>query len=651
MDFKKQFIKFIILSSLIVFVVMILPLEIDASGITYNVYNLKIEGKDVVFGKSLLSTSNFENAKAEMKKYPNGIITSSNSPSPLKIVAATRGQAQSFPYREGKHEADDILLIYSDKRLSSDITYIPAHYMMYVYDYFEEGGRIVADIEVQGGRGYVDVAKTDIIPMIYIENGISISLGGKAVIDPSINKVYSVVPHQEEYRVTKSGSVNEISVHLIRPYPGLARVNLTYGIAPDFLEVGKTYYSPDGIRFYTDRDLTQRAGNQNYYSYFQWLPLRSGTNHKAEAFENLLKYYGKNDSVMLGETHHFIEQGLKYGMNPVLIFQQANLESAYGTSTYAINRNNVFGWGAVDSDPDQAYTYPNIGEGIAIHMNSQIAGYMKISDWRHSGPSFGNKSAGITVRYASDPYYGIKVASLYYTMDKLNGYKDYNAYKLSLLEDGERYSVKRLSDNIQWYRTKAGLRNQVIINLERKDNKIKTIPWMTNSDGFLNINSDFAYIEDPNSKIIDIDSQGKFEMKYEKPVKAKTTANLNLRLSYSTASGVILTIPKGTVLDVELTNIGWARTRYNGREGYVSMDYLDMNVESSPGELKYRKGDVNGDGTINSADYVQIANHILGNRKLSGASFVAADINGDDTINSADFVALANHILGRKLIQ
>ena len=47
---------------------------------------------------------------------------------------------------------------------------------------------------------------------------------------------------------------------------------------------------------------------------------------------------------------------------------------------------------------------------------------------------------------------------------------------------------------------------------------------------------------------------------------------------------------------------------------------------------------------------MQITNHILGNRKLSGASFVAADIN-DDTINSADFVALANHILGRKLIQ
>ena len=133
-------------------------------------------------------------------------------------------------------------------------------------------GRIIADVEIQGGRGYVEVNKIDIIPQIYIDNAIEIDLGGKANYNASKNTAYKIVPYQEEYKVTKSGNYNEISVHLTRPYPGLGKINLTYGIAPDFLEAGKTYYSPDGIRFYTDRELKNRVGDKDYYAYFQWLP-------------------------------------------------------------------------------------------------------------------------------------------------------------------------------------------------------------------------------------------------------------------------------------------------------------------------------------------------------------------------------------------
>ncbi len=658
MILKKYNYKYILSIGLILFIIIInLSIITKAETIEYEVYDLSVgdTGKEVVF-EYIDSFENFDEAKEEMLEYENGVITHAKNPSPLKIVAASRGQAQSFPYRPGHENANVTLKIFNNKNLTDRHTYIPAHYMMYVYDYFLSNGRIVADIEIQGGRGYVDIVKTDIIPMIYIENGIQINLGGNGTYNADSKKVYSIRPYQEEYRVYENDGVKEINVKAVRPYPGLS-LELTYGAAPDFLERGQVYYSPDGIRFFTDRDLENQIGDE-YYSYFQWLPLRTMTNHSPESFENFLDYYGKYDSVMMNETYHFIEQGIKYGMNPVLIFQQANLESAYGTSSYAKNRKNVFGWRAVDSNPDLAESYKNIGEAIAIHMDKQIAGYMKVDDWRHFGPSFGNKSAGITVSYASDPYYGIKIAGMYYRMDKINGFKDLNAYDLSLLEDGRTYTVRNEATDREWYTTRRAMKNQIIVNLGERSGRIKTIPWMTNSKGTLDAYGEFAYIEDNISTIKGVKAygtKGKLpdkpdfgEIAYEDPVNAKTTDNLNIRRSYSTSSNVLGTILSGTKILVEPTSIGWARTTYKGVTGFVSMDYIEL-LDDEPSE--YKKGDINGDGVIDGFDMMEIKRHYLGIKELKGDQFEAADINKDGVVDGFDMMEIKRHYLGIKEIK
>lgn len=55
-------------------------------------------------------------------------------------------------------------------------------------------------------------------------------------------------------------------------------------------------------------------------------------------------------------------------------------------------------------------------------------------------------------------------------------------------------------------------------------------------------------------------------------------------------------------------------------------------------------GDCNGDGSVDVADIVAVANHILGN---TTASFIgtSADVNGDGAIDVADIVSLANLLL------
>ena len=64
------------------------------------------------------------------------------------------------------------------------------------------------------------------------------------------------------------------------------------------------------------------------------------------------------------------------------------------------------------------------------------------------------------------------------------------------------------------------------------------------------------------------------------------------------------------------------------------------------------KGDVNGDGSIASGDFIKIRNHMLGigDKPLEGVSLAAADVNADGKINASDFIKVRNHILGTTLL-
>ena len=68
-----------------------------------------------------------------------------------------------------------------------------------------------------------------------------------------------------------------------------------------------------------------------------------------------------------------------------------------------------------------------------------------LDDFRYFGAHVGNKASGMNVKYASDPYWGEKIAGWYYRMDKALGGKDYNYYQLAIKLDNEMIPV--LSDD------------------------------------------------------------------------------------------------------------------------------------------------------------------------------------------------------------
>ena len=63
-----------------------------------------------------------------------------------------------------------------------------------------------------------------------------------------------------------------------------------------------------------------------------------------------------------------------------------------------------------------------------------------------------------------------------------------------------------------------------------------------------------------------------------------------------------------------------------------------------------KKGDVDSDARVTSADYVKIKNYIMGNNSLSNVSKNGADVDGDGKVTSADYVKIKNYIMGKTKI-
>lgn len=65
------------------------------------------------------------------------------------------------------------------------------------------------------------------------------------------------------------------------------------------------------------------------------------------------------DALVAGEN--------EYGINALFALAHADIESAHGTSYYAKTRNNLYGFNAVDSDPNEASNYPSQAVSVSSY--------------------------------------------------------------------------------------------------------------------------------------------------------------------------------------------------------------------------------------------------------------------------------------------
>lgn len=120
-----------------------------------------------------------------------------------------------------------------------------------------------------------------------------------------------------------------------------------------------------------------------------------GTNVIAGGAVSVKDGYAQN---MLPYAETFYDEAVSRGLDPTFVFSIACQESGYGSSWNAVNKGNLFGMGAFDSNPSNAFSYSSVESGIADVCENLSTNYLEPNGQWHTGSNI--SSIGQT--YASD---------------------------------------------------------------------------------------------------------------------------------------------------------------------------------------------------------------------------------------------------------
>ena len=176
------------------------------------------------------------------------------------------------------------------------------------------------------------------------------------------------------------------------------------------MEVGKKYYSADGLHF----------DGFNLENPFLFKDLTEATNYSAEDLDKVFSLLNIGNSLLENKGATFKEAEEHYHINALYLLAHSALESDWGRSKIAKDKNNFFGITAYDTTPYlSAKTFDDVDKGILGATKWIKENYID------RGRTFlGNKASGMNVEYASDPYWGEKIASVMMKINEKLGGKD-----------------------------------------------------------------------------------------------------------------------------------------------------------------------------------------------------------------------------------
>ena len=585
----KKFSRFLIALLIAFATIQVVPIK--AQGISDTTYPMLQNEKK--FEVALVEPSgnfnllsaydSFDEAKKVMKESgDNAVVRAKDANKQTKIIAMNSGVAYSCIW--------DRVATISLNSVSSNATGYMSSYRQINYieteSYSGNGsGKVRANLG--GFECTVDLASVELIPYVYVDRQIAVHLADDLYVKPNI----------ASYTVVQNGNYRDLvytaySIYATDGSEAPAVINTAVGPAADWMETGKTYYSVDDVNFYNNRNMTDRVGV--YYNYYQFMPLRTKSSIPASVYNGYLqkKGYGSN-SVLYNTGEAFIQAQNDYGVNALMVFAQACLESAYGTSNYARTRNNLFGLGAYDSNPDNAYSFSSVYECLKLQMGYYLRNYFYADSSLFFGAHYGNKGSGVSVKYASDPYYGLKISSIAYEMDKYaNNYSgnliEYNSNTSGVINTYQARVLVTPGGRCTYtteYRNGYQLNNTVAIIGEEGDYyKIQSDNYLNTDGTCLNVfeNSDVrTYDWDHNtayilkSEVDIISSNTIIEKPEEELVKiGEVTVNvskLRIRTAPSAGASFVTYCDEGKTYDVYSITSGDGFTWYQiGRNQYIA---------------------------------------------------------------------------------
>ena len=181
------------------------------------------------------------------------------------------------------------------------------------------------------------------------------------------------------------------------------------------MQVGKSYYSSDGINF----------GSFKLDHPFQFSNLKSRSNYTAADINRLYSLMGANNSKLAGKGATFKAAEQRYGVNALYLVAHSALESAWGRSQIARDKNNFFGIAAYDTTPYTSATkFDDVDSGILGAARWIDRNYLSNTGYPANGAYLGNKARGMNVNYATAPYWGESIASIMFSANEKLGRKD-----------------------------------------------------------------------------------------------------------------------------------------------------------------------------------------------------------------------------------
>ena len=193
--------------------------------------------------------------------------------------------------------------------------------------------------------------------------------------------------------------------HELSPYTSIR-------VAPhtSAMKIGKKYYSKDGEHF----------DGFTIKNRFLFKNLTEPTNYSADELNRVYSMMNIRNSRLAGKGAIFKEAEKRYGVNALYLMAHSALESAWGRSQIANDKNNFFGIAAYDTSPyDSAKRFDDVDKGIL-----GAAKWIRENYIDRGRDHLGNKATGMNVRYASDPYWGEKIASIMMNINSRLGGKD-----------------------------------------------------------------------------------------------------------------------------------------------------------------------------------------------------------------------------------
>ena len=193
--------------------------------------------------------------------------------------------------------------------------------------------------------------------------------------------------------------------HELSPYASIR-------VAPhsSSMAIGKKYYSADGINF----------ENFTVENPFLFRDLRKPSNYTAEELDKVYSLMNIKGSRLAGKGAIFKEAEERYQINALYLIAHSAIESSWGRSQIAKDKNNFFGIAAYDTTPyDSAKSFDDVDKGIL-----GAAKWIRENYIDNGRTYLGNKASGMNVLYASDPYWGEKIASIMMRINSQLGEKD-----------------------------------------------------------------------------------------------------------------------------------------------------------------------------------------------------------------------------------